>query len=150
MTAKRIALFALPVLAIGILGASMASAHGLNWGTPLTPDQIAARQLAQFTNEANMLGISADAVKQGWAEGKSFQQIAADNGISADQLKQKMLDARTAQLKASLQALVDKGVITQAQSDQRLAAIQAMWAKAPSKPSLGKGFGHSGFRKHKN
>jgi len=49
-----------------------------------------------------------------------------------------MKDAATADLKAKLQALVDKGVITQTQADQRLAAMQNMAQNA--KGGMGRRF----------
>jgi hypothetical protein len=113
----------LPVAGFGLLGASIASAHGL-FGTTLTPDQIATRQQTMFQNEATLLGLSIDDVKSAWAQGKTLQQLATDHGITADQLQQKMKDARAAQLKTKLQTLVDKGIITQAQADQRLQFLQ--------------------------
>jgi len=113
------------VLGIGFLGVNLVSAQGWFGGfNNLTPDQIATRQETMFENDANMLGISVDAVKNAWAKGESLSQLATDNGITADQLKTKMQDYRLQQYKAQLQNLVDKGVITPAQADQRSQFMQ--------------------------
>ena len=113
------------VLGLGVIGAGVASANGWFGGfSSLTPDQIATRQQTMFQNEANLLGISVDDVKSGWAQGKSLVQIAQDHGITQDQLTQKLQDARLAQTKVQLQNLVDKGIITQAQADSRLQFMQ--------------------------
>jgi hypothetical protein len=134
MKHRMLAYALIPVIGLGLLGAGVASAHGMFGGTmsSLTPDQIATRQQAMFQNEANLLGISVDAVKAAWAQGKTFAQMAQDNGITQAQLQQKMQDAWMQQLKTQLQALVDNGVITQAQSDARLQAVQSRMQQSTS------------------
>jgi len=134
-----------PVIGLGLLGYGAASAHGFGmfggFGglSNLTPDQIATRQQTMFQNEANLLGISIDGVKNGWADGKSLVQIAADHGITRDQLQQKMKDAQTAQLKSQLQTLVDKGIITQAQADKRLQFINQQVTSGKFHRGFGRG-----------
>jgi hypothetical protein len=139
---RRLIMYAfLPVVGISLLGAGVASAHGFGFGgfggfgmgPTLSADEIATRQQSEFDNQAALLGISVDDIKAGWAEGKSLDEIATAHGITKDQLAQKMKDARTAQMKTQLQALVVKGVITQAQADSRLTAMANM------KVRMGKG-----------
>lgn len=128
---NKLLLYAIfPVIGLGLLGFNMASAHGMFGGfggfggvSNMTPEQIVARQQTMFQNEASMLGISIDDVKNGWAEGKSLLQIATDHGITKEQLQQKMKDAQTAQLKSQLDALVSGGIITRAQADKRMAFV---------------------------
>ena len=128
------------------MGASLASAHGIGgfgwFGTQLTPDEIVSRQQTAFQNEANLLGVSVDVVKSGWAQGKSLQQVATENGMTADQLQQKLKDVRLTQLKSQLQTLVNRGVITQAQADARLQFMQNRAQNGMG--HMGKGF--HGFR----
>lgn len=117
----------LPALAASILGAGTASAHGM-FGMGMdtrTPDQIATDMQAVFQNEANFLGVSVDAVKAAWAQGKDLEQLAAENGLTKDQLKAKRQAAMAQKEKERLQALVAKGAITQAQADARTAAMTA-------------------------
>jgi hypothetical protein len=113
------------ILGLGLIGAPIASAHGFFGGfSNVTPDQIATQQQTMFQNEATMLGISVDEVKTAWAAGKSIQDIIKEKNLNTDQIKQRMQDARLAEIKSQLQTLVLKGVITQAQADSRLKFIQ--------------------------
>ncbi len=145
MKNKILAYAIFPMLGLGIIGMNAASAHGLFGGfggmASLTPDQIATRQQDMFQKEASLLGVSVDIIKNGWAEGKNIVQIAEEQGITKEQLQQKMKEAQTAQLKTQLQALVDKGIITPAQMDKRLQFVNQQAANG----KLGRGF-MGGFR----
>ena len=112
-------------LSFGLLAVNVASAHGFlgGFGT-LSPDEIAARQQTLFQTEAQILDISVDELKNAWAAGKTFQQIAQDKGVSQEQLQERFKAARMQHMKTQLQVLVDKGVITQAQADLRLQFMQ--------------------------
>jgi hypothetical protein len=138
---KYIGIAIFPALALVLMGASSASAHGMfGFGgmNNLTPDQIVTNQQSKFQEQANLLGISVDEVKNAWASGKSMQTLATEKGLTKEQLQQKMQDLRKQQVSAQIKVLVDKGVITQAQADQRLASIEKMQANKKA----GKGFGH--------
>lgn len=141
-TKKKLAILAAgPVAAAALFGATFVSAHGMGFGMfgqQLTPQQIADAQTNRFQQEANLLGVSVDDIKNAWAQGKSFQQLAQDKGITQQQLQQKMQDLRLQQMKDNLKALVDKGVITQAQADQRLQFMQTQQQNGQGK---GRGFG---------
>jgi DNA-binding phage protein len=141
---NKLLLYAIfPVIGLGLLGYGAASAHGLFGGfggvSNMTPEQIVTRQQTMFQNEANMLGISVDDVKNGWAEGKSLLQIATDHGITREQLQQKMKDAQTAQLKSQLDILVANGTITQVQADKRMAFMSAQVANGNLHKGIGRG-----------
>ncbi|PJE76135.1 hypothetical protein COV04_01230 [Candidatus Uhrbacteria bacterium CG10_big_fil_rev_8_21_14_0_10_48_11] len=136
MKKKYIGYALLPFLGVGLLGITAASAHGSFGGfgfgvSALSPDEVATRQEARFEAEANLLGVSVDVIKDGWSQGKTLQDIATAQGISADELKTKMETAAENQQKTNLQALVDKGVITQAQADQWLKLMQDRVANSP-------------------
>jgi hypothetical protein len=141
MKRKFIAYAALPLMGAAVLSMTPLTAAQAFDGRKPTADEIATRQTAQFEREANLLGLSVDVIKAGWAQGKNITAIAAEHGITQDQLKQKIKDAETAEMKAHMQALVDKGVITQDQANQRLAAVQT---KMASKRQHGPGFGRGG------
>lgn len=137
---KLLAYTILPVMAFAIFGVSQSSAHG--WFGQMnnaTPEEIALRQTDMFTQQASLLGISVDAVKQGWAEGKTLSEIATANGISETDLQAKMKTQAKTKTQERLQTLVNQGVITQAQADQRLQIEN-------SRIESGKGFGHRGFK----
>lgn len=141
---NKLLLYAIfPVIGLGLLGYNSADAHGLFGGfggvSNMTPEQIVTRQQIMFQNEANMLGISIDIVKNGWAEGKTLLQIAAENGITKEQLQQKMKDAQTAQLESQLDTLVSNGTITQSQADKRMAFISQQAANGKFHKGFGRG-----------
>lgn len=139
----------LPVLAVvGIAGTNIASAHGFfgnGFGNTATPDQIAERQQTMFQNEANLLGVSMDDVKNAWARGKSPQQLMAEKGINPSEVQTRILNTRLQQLKTQLQTLVSKGIITQAQSDQRLQTVQVKTQNAEGGHMRGMMGFHGGF-----
>ncbi|MBI4134493.1 MAG: hypothetical protein HY471_00075 [Candidatus Sungbacteria bacterium] len=79
-----------------------------------------------------------------------MKQLMDEKGITQDQTQARMKDTRLAQLKSQLQTLVDKGIITQAQSDKRLAAMQnqiqnGMGRGHKGMMGFGHGFGGLGF-----
>lgn len=132
--AKLFAYALIPAIGLSILGFNAASAHGLfsggfGFGPAATPQEIADEQKRIFEKEAQILGMSVDDLIDAWAEGKSLYKIAQERGITPSQLQKKMKDAKTEELKTQLKALVDKGIITQAQTDKRLQFMQNMMAK---------------------
>jgi uncharacterized protein YaiL (DUF2058 family) len=115
---------ALPIIGASLLGAGVASAHGL-FGPSLTAEEMATRQQTMFQSQASLLGVSVDEVKASWASGQTFEELAVSKGLTQAQLREKMKAARLAEMKAQLASLVSKGVITQAQADSRLAFMTA-------------------------
>lgn len=107
------------VIASSLLGAGIASAHG--WGVKLDPQEIADRQTAMFQEQAELLGLDIAVVKDAWSQGKDLRTLATEKGISQEDLRARMVAKRKEQQKASLQSLVEKGVISQTQADARLA-----------------------------
>lgn len=129
MNKKIIALGSLSALAIvALIGVSSASAQGMRggWfgGEKPTTDEIAVRQTSMFEHKASVLGVSVDEVKSAWAEGKNMIELAEEKGISQEVLHEKMSALRLEEMKTNLEALVAKGVITQAQADQKLSFMQ--------------------------
>lgn len=146
MKGKTLAYSLVPALAlIGVFGASIASAHGI-WGgmSAATPEEFAATHQKQFENQAALLGITVDEMKNYWADGKSLKEIADEKGITKDQLAAKMKEAHLQQLKNQLQSLVDKGVITQAQADKRMSIMTERMNQAKS-GRMGMKFFHRGL-----
>lgn len=116
------------VLGFGLIGLNAASAHmggfGFGFGAQPSADEIASRHQTMFDQQANILGLSVDEVKAAWASGKSMQTLMQEKGITQEQVQTRVKAAREQQLKTQLDALVSKGVITQAQADQRLQFMQ--------------------------
>lgn len=107
---------------LSVGGAMMASAH-MN-DMEMTSTNLNDR----FTQEAAMLGLTVDDIKNAWAEGKDIKTLAKEKGISEAALKVKMEAARDAEMKTKMQALVTAGTITQAQADKRLVTMKTKFA----------------------
>lgn len=140
---RKILFYSLSVIILfGFLGANTALARGWfsgknNW----SPDEIVTRYQTMFENEAKILGISVDEYKAKWAEGKNFWEIAKELGLTKEQIQAKIKEMRMAEIKTQLQILVEKGIITQNQADQRLKTMEN-WL---SQDKRGKGW-YNGFR----
>lgn len=151
MTKKTILKNALiPSIGLALLTISSASAMSfghMNFNSTATPDEIAVQQTTMFQNHATMLGLSVDEVKTAWASGKDLKTLAKEKGISLDTVKQKMDATRLTNQKTMLSTLVTKGVITQAQADQRLAVMSTKTAKGGTGEGKhgGRGFGMMGW-----
>ena len=115
---KTLTLSLLTLGIIGLVGAGTVSAHG--WFMGASPEEMAERQSAIFTQHAEMLGITQEQYIDGWAEGKNMMEIAEEYGITQEELQEKMQKQRKAQMQERIQAMVDNGVISQKQADQRL------------------------------
>ncbi len=134
---KIVAYSAIPLVGLAMLSANIASAHGfdgfggmMGFGSGGNSAEATANLQARFQNEATLLGIDVDSVKNGWAQGKTLEQIAIENNITAEQLQQKIKDQRLSTMKTHVQSLVSAGVITQAQADSRLSFMQSNLDKA--------------------
>lgn len=145
MNKKLLAFMAVPALGLSLLGMSAASAHGLGFGgmgflgANFSADDFVTRHNTMFQSQAALLGLSVDEVKAAWASGKTMQALAKEKGISATDIQKRLADARATQMTAQFKALVDKGVITQAQADQRLAFIKTQASNNPKSKKMGRG-----------
>lgn len=130
--------------AVGLLGtAGIASAHGGFgwWGAPATPEQIAQQQQSMFQQKTDVLGLSVEEVKNAWAQGKTLQQLASEKGMTDQQLQDKLKQLHEQNMKDQLQGLVNQGVITQQQADDRLKFLQS---QQTTKTHRGHGGHHMG------
>ena len=128
------------MLGIGVMGANIASAHGMmgfGVSSSLTPDEIATRQQTMFQNEATVLGLTVDQVKEAWSQGKTMQQIIQDYKLDQTKIQTRLKDAAIAREKTQLQTLVDKGIITQAQTDARVKVMQTRMTNGKGKAGKG-------------
>ncbi len=112
---------------------------GGKFDSNLSVDERATMQQKMFEEHAALLGISVDEVKNAWAKGISFLELAKSKGISEDALKAKMKTQAETRMKEHLQSLVSKGVITQAQADARLEFMKDKLEKMAEKAGKGKG-----------
>lgn len=127
---------------IGALSIGGVSAHGwFGLDEDATPEEVAQRQELMFEKKADLLGISVDQVKEAWAQGKNFKELAQEQGITQEELQTRMRETNQERMEAHLQALVDGGVITQAQADSRLQNMQDKIASGQMKRGSNRGFG---------
>jgi len=144
MNKKHLAYAIIPTLALTVLGAGFASAYGGWFGGcgNLSPEEIAQKQETILENKAEFFGISVEEMKDAWAEGKTPLEIAEEQGITQEELQEKMKESKQEHMQAQIQAMVDNGVITQEQADQRLQSMEDRLENGEGK--MWKGF--KGFR----
>jgi predicted DNA-binding protein YlxM (UPF0122 family) len=132
-------------LAIAVLLPSIASAHGFGMiSEGSTAQERAQKYATMFEQYASILGIPVAEAKQYWSEGKTMREIAEVKGITQEALMQKIQVYRTQEQKTRLQELVSAGVITQAQADARLSALETRKAQFGSGKG-GRRDGHCGM-----
>jgi predicted amidohydrolase YtcJ len=144
MNKKKILSYSVSALALAmLLSAGSASAFGGGMGgiqKNLTPDQMAIRHSNMFSQQAQIIGATEQEVKDAWSKGISFVELAKSKGVTEQDLKSKMKQIKELKRKEQIQALVSKGVITQAQADARLSTMQ----KKMDEVKEGKGKGNMG------
>lgn len=122
----RYAAVIVPVLGIAILSTSGAFAFGVGgWGQQ-DPADVAQRQQAMFEHQATMLGIGVDDIKNAWAEGKTTKDLIDEYGIDEEALRARMQAQHRQQFQERLTILVEQGVITQEQANERTQSMQTM------------------------
>jgi len=139
---KKLLVYSL--LAVGLfslLGVGVASAGWFGRFSDASPEEIAQKQETMFQNKADFLGISVDEMKDAWAEGKNLKEIAEEQGITEEQLQERMMEAKQERLQSRLQIMVDNGVITQEQADQRLQFMEERFTSGEMGGCFHKGFG---------
>ena len=120
------------VFTIGSIAISTITVTAVSAATdiPTTSTTIIQRQLnrqdrrnARLNELAQILGITTDQLQTELKSGKQPLQIAQENGLSHEQLKQKMVNYHTRTLnnvKQQFASQVQSGQITQAQMDAKL------------------------------
>lgn len=142
MSKKYFAYTILSALALVLAGTGVASAHGWFGGVSnATPEEIAQHQETMFENKAEFFGIGVGEIKNYWAEGKNFKEIAEVEGITQEQLQERMMQSRQEQMQNHIQALVDNGVISQEQADQRLQFMEERMTNSKMDRGSHRGFG---------
>ena len=141
---KLLAYFLVSLGILSLAGVGIASAHG--WLGDLSPEDLTARFQTMFEKKAEILGITVDEFKAGWAEGKTLKEIAEEQGITQEQLQERMREEREKHMRERLNTLVENGVITQEQADQRLNFMQERFENmVPGEGPCGCG-GRGGWR----
>ncbi len=94
-----------------------------------------------LTNKADILGVSVEELKEMTSNGKTFSDIAQEQGISKDELHETMKE----NMQNRVNQLVSEGIITQDQADQRLERMQENLANCADRGNL-KSRQHGGSR----
>lgn len=127
---KKTLLFSFLALAVlaGAATISSASAQSRGWfggfGN-VDPEKTAERQSQMFEQQADLLGVNVDKIKEYWAQGKNMKEIAEELGLSQEDLRAKTKELRQENMQQHLQSLVDSGVITQEQADSRIQIMES-------------------------
>lgn len=131
-------------MSLGFWGIDSALAFGpMGWN--VSGEDFTSRFQSMVDNFSKNLGIASEKIKQGWSEGKSMLQIAEDNGLTQEQVHEKMQSARKEQMKTQLQALVSKGILTQAQADSRIKFMESQLGSVGGRKIGGRHGGGMGF-----
>jgi len=141
-TKYLVPVIALIILATSSLAVSAASGSGFG-GRFINGSDWEGR----LSKDAGILGITLPEMKAYWSDGKNLKDIAAEKGISEDEIRQKMQAQRLEQIKSELQSLVGEGKITQAQADSRLKFMQEHAGRGIG---MGMGMRHKGERGQKD
>lgn len=128
----------------GLLGVGVASADGL-WGYGRMSAEDMSQRFEEMTREkSGMLGVSPEQYKQSWAEGKNFREMAEEQGISQEEIRQRMQETRQVRMEQRLQALVEEGVISQEQAQERINYMQEHMGQRAGDGRGGRFKGHGG------
>jgi len=117
---KSLLIGALLVGGLALTGVGIVQAMGFGWQADLDPAEVVERQEAKFQGQAEMFGISEDQVKDYWAQGLHPKEIAEELGISEEEMQTKIQQRRQQMMEGKMQILVENGVITQEQADQKV------------------------------
>lgn len=117
------------MLVVGLIAAfgavSLVNAQGTTPTTPPAPGQGWGRGMMGASGQygpmhesmqaalAEKLGMTVDELNAAHADGKTFWDLATEKGLTVEEVRQAMLDARS----TALDAMVKDGTITQEQAD---------------------------------
>jgi len=145
MTKKKILTYSSLLVFTLLFGLGVSQADAFWGGNKISLEERTSMQETMFKEQASFLGLTLDEVKNAWASGQSMLDLAKSKGVTEEALRAKMQTARQEMMKQELKALVDKGVITQAQADARLKHMETMKGKMVDsfgKNNNGKARGH--------
>ncbi len=130
------------LVGVGIITAGIASANGgfgFGFGADLDPEEAANLATERFQHQADLLETDVDTVKDAWSQGKRIDELAEELGIDEEALQARMQEEHQARMEERLQSMVDQGVITQEQMQNRL---QFMEDNGFQGKGFGSGMGH--------
>ena len=144
---KLLSYFLVSLGILSLAGVGIASANGWFGGFgDLSPEDLTAKFETMFQKKAEILGITVDEFKAGWSEGKTLRDIAEEQGITSEQLQEQMGQEREERMRERLDTLVENGVVTQEQADQKLNFMQERFENMRSGDGPCGGGGKGGWR----
>jgi competence protein ComGC len=127
---KKILLYSLlAVSVVGLVGASAVSAQGFFHNHAMNSEgkESQGGYEKMLENKAEIFGLSVDQLKTAKEEGKTFCEIAEDQGLSMEELraqmqekKQELRAQKIEGRKAHIEELIANGTITQEQAGEKL------------------------------
>lgn len=84
------------------------------------PETYSQQLQNKFEYWSKVSGIDVNKIKNYWAQGKSFREMLALEKVDFNKVQEKVREYKLDQLKKNIQELVEKGIITQEQANQRL------------------------------
>lgn len=119
------------VALVTILSAGAASAYGspIFYGDKADPQVIANNWEFKLTQDAKILGISLEEMKNYWSQGQDIWSIAKEKGLSQENIRTSRQNAQQEMMKLWLANLVSQEKISQEQANLRLASIENKHAK---------------------
>ena len=131
---KKIIFLLAPLLVILLFGFGVTQAR--NFGA-LNAEDTAQKYTQMFQFQADALGIPVDEVKNAWAQGKTIQEIIDEKGINEDEIRSRLDNMSLQQTKDEMDALVNQGVITREQAEQRINFFQEQISQQAEKIQQG-------------
>jgi hypothetical protein len=123
---KYLTMGTLALALFAIAGAGSASASEWFGRNKLDFDAetMAERQEEMFEQQAERLGTSVEDIKEYWAEGMTMREIMEDLGIDEEEFREERMEDQKERQEELLDALVEEGVITEEQAEQRLESLE--------------------------
>lgn len=112
------------ILAVSLLSVGIVSANG--WFGKAAHDGMTQKHKGMFEYKAEALGMTIEELKQAWYDSKDLSEIAEDQGITLEELREQMKEQKKERMLAYMQTLVDEGKITQEQADEKIEWMQNM------------------------
>jgi hypothetical protein len=133
MNTKHLALFGIPLLALGLASTALAySGNGYGQGEgsadcPLSEEEREARKSEHETERiadiAAITGISEIELKEAFANGTSMHDIFEKYDINGSELRDELRAKATVRMEAHIGELVAEGILTQKEADERIATM---------------------------
>ncbi|HHE40449.1 MAG TPA: hypothetical protein ENL10_02990 [Candidatus Cloacimonetes bacterium] len=97
-----------------------------------------------FENKADILGITAEELET-QLEGNSFAELLDKQGVTHEEFREQMHTGMQASMTEKLQQMVDDGILTEEQMQEKLEFMEQRHAEGGGPHMMGKGIGGRGM-----